>query len=538
MPSRRSGLRAAALAVGASLGAAWDPWTLQVSDLPAVGDDASTCFGAKAATLTSGSVLVVGGATAPSALGGAARTAARKGTRLWDPATNTWSAGPPMNYARELSFVLAFSLAFPRSFVLALSRSFVAHLSLIFCSVSAGTDFGMTQLPDGRVMVAGGTVFLNDGSGYVSYDLSNTVEILDSSASAWEIAAEMTTPRQNVAISALQDGSVVAFGGTNRGDKFAGGLETAERWDPDTLSWSPVHEKMWRGVYGGQAVTCANGSVLLAGSDAGGLIYDPASQSFSGSHAVAPMTTTSRGTFGLVALQNGSLLAAGGFDGNNDLRRAEIYMPAPQNEWVRLADMNYERPGAAATVLQNASVLVVGASDRSAWSLTAELWDPSTWRCYNSAGATDVHGSCDTRSCHRTDDGSGVDLQTCQESCGPPSSGAPSFRCVQDQCVELPGAVGTSRDACEAICGPDRALPCDTAADFELISTSVTAECCDEATESCSAGLPATCNAGCSAVLLPANAACTAQGDYLSEPANSGLKTVFEQAVARCTGGH
>ena len=119
MPSCRSTLCVAALVVSVSLGAAWDPWTLQVSDLPAVGDDASTCFGAKAVTLTNGSVLVVGGATAPGDLNGAARTAARKGTRLWDPATNTWSAGPPMNYARK----------FFRSFV-ALSRSFVAH----FCS--------------------------------------------------------------------------------------------------------------------------------------------------------------------------------------------------------------------------------------------------------------------------------------------------------------------------------------------------------------------------------------------------------------------
>jgi|EP01043_Picozoa_sp_COSAG02_P005259 hypothetical protein len=392
----------------------------------------------------------------------------------------------------------------------------------------------MTQLPDGRVMVAGGTVYLNDGSGYASDALSYTVEILDSSAGAWEMATDMTTLRQDVAISALQDGSVVAFGGTNRGDKFGDGLNTAERWDPETLEWSPIREQMWRGVLGGDAITCANGSVLLAGSDAGGLIYDPASQTFSGSHAIAPMTTSHGTSFALVALQNGSLLAAGGFDGNRNLRRAEIYMPAPQNEWVRLDDLNYERPGAAAAVMQNGSVLVVGASDRSAWSLTAELWDPSTWRCYNS----NEDGSCDTRSCHRTDDGSGVDLKTCQESCGPPSSGAPSFRCVQDKCVELPGAVGTSRDACKAICGPDRALPCGTAADFELISGSVTAECCDEATESCSAGLPTTCNAGCSAALLPASAACTARGGYLSEPANSDLKTIFEQAVARCTGGH
>jgi|EP01043_Picozoa_sp_COSAG02_P005260 hypothetical protein len=136
MLSRRSTLCVAALVV--SVGAAWDPWTLQVSDLPAVGD-ASTCFLAKAATLTNGSVLVVGGATAPGDLNGAARTAARKGTRLWDPATNTWSAGPPMNYARKLF----------RSF-LALFRSFVAHFLLIFCRYRLRDDAVARRPRDGR----------------------------------------------------------------------------------------------------------------------------------------------------------------------------------------------------------------------------------------------------------------------------------------------------------------------------------------------------------------------------------------------------
>ena len=68
--------------------------------------------------------------------------------------------------------------------------------------------------------------------------------------------------------------------------------------------------------------------------------------------------------------------------------------------------------------------------------------------------------------------------------------------------------------------GAENAPPTDAADYFELqISTGswkscsradlasraadVTAECCDEPTEDCSSGMPATCNAGCAAVLVP-----------------------------------
>ena len=38
----------------------------------------------------------------------------------------------------------------------------------------------------------------------------------------------------------------------------------------------------------------------------------------------------------------------------------------------------------------------------------------------------------------------------------------------------------------------------------------ITAECCDEPSETCEDGYPTTCNTGCAAVLLPARASCEA----------------------------
>ena len=59
-------------------------------------------------------------------------------------------------------------------------------------------------------------------------------------------------------------------------------------------------------------------------------------------------------------------------------------------------------------------------------------------------------------------------------------------------------------------------LHCATVADFVKISNDINAECCDEKTESCGGGVPSSCNPGCAAVLVPAYAACTAEGGYLA----------------------
>ena len=76
---------------------------------------------------------------------------------------------------------------------------------------------------------------------------------------------------------------------------------------------------------------------------------------------------------------------------------------------------------------------------------------------------------------------------------------------------------------------------CATAADFSAVSAAVTSECCDEPTESCDEGTPETCNAGCAAVLVPANAACTAKCGFLpSSPTMNHARDIFTAAAAKC----
>ena len=82
--------------------------------------------------------------------------------------------------------------------------------------------------------------------------------------------------------------------------------------------------------------------------------------------------------------------------------------------------------------------------------------------------------------------------------------------------------------------GDAGAPPCTTAANFRIFSWFVTTECCDEKTESCTGGIPQTCNAGCAAVLGPTTRACIAAGGFLKSAEMRATKAVFVKAAAKC----
>ena len=82
------------------------------------------------------------------------------------------------------------------------------------------------------------------------------------------------------------------------------------------------------------------------------------------------------------------------------------------------------------------------------------------------------------------------------------------------------------------------ALPnCTSLAEFNTINKRLTDECCNERSESCATGVPATCNVGCSAVLLPAVQACVNDKDgVLKQQSMVIIKRAFTSAGSKCQG--
>jgi hypothetical protein len=99
---------------------------------------------------------------------------------------------------------------------------------------------------------------------------------------------------------------------------------------------------------------------------------------------VAPLTFA-RAFHGLVALSDGTVLAAGGQSDNNESpwkhgRTAELYNPTTA-AWTRVADMLEVRSGTSLAALPNGKVLVAGGGGdpkRPLWGNTAELYNPKT----------------------------------------------------------------------------------------------------------------------------------------------------------------
>jgi hypothetical protein len=120
-----------------------------------------------------------------------------------------------------------------------------------------------TLLPDGRVLVAGGTAI-----GWTPDAPDAIAEIWDAVSGQWSPAGNLKSVRYDHTASLLPDGRVLVAGGRQSGGG-AGAVGTSEIWDPRTLTWREV------GLlniprFGHRAVVLPGGRVLIAGGSRGG----------------------------------------------------------------------------------------------------------------------------------------------------------------------------------------------------------------------------------------------------------------------------
>ena len=159
-----------------------------------------------ATLLKDGRVLVTGGAN--DELGGQASAT----TEIYDPASNTWTPGPPMANARY--------------------------------------EHTATLLTDGSVLVAGG------------YGGNGTAERYDPLSNTWSSAGAIPGgPRREQVAVRLDDGRVLIAGGADEGFTR---LSSAATYDPNTNSWL-AEPAMASARYGATGTLLPDGRVLVAG---------------------------------------------------------------------------------------------------------------------------------------------------------------------------------------------------------------------------------------------------------------------------------
>ena len=96
-------------------------------------------------------------------------------------------------------------------------------------SMTGRSEFGLSLLPDGRVLMAGGTT--------VGIAGVNVSEIYDPDTGTWSATGDLNQIRMGSVQLLLPDGTVLITGGDQQ---FLTPLASSERFDPSTGSWSVV----------------------------------------------------------------------------------------------------------------------------------------------------------------------------------------------------------------------------------------------------------------------------------------------------------
>jgi len=217
-----------------------------------------------------------------------------------------------------------------------------------------------TKLPNGRVLVVGGTNF----NGNNGYEFHRSAEAYDPATNSWKRVAGMTTARTGHSATLLPDGKVLVVGGLTSDGETSSALSSAELYDPATGQWSFAGAlSVARADHA--ATLLDTGFVLFTGGqhldEFGTTVNLKSAEIYSfetGFGAVQDMAVAHMGHTATL-MQDGSVLVVGGQNEARELQRiAERYVSG--EGWTSAGSLEYQRSDATAHLLPNGSVIVAG----------------------------------------------------------------------------------------------------------------------------------------------------------------------------------
>ena len=231
---------------------------------------------------------------------------------------------------------------------------------------TARTFASATLMGDGRILVTGG------GNTAIGLGLSEAptaiAEAYDPQTNTWQSLASMNVATFSHAHVGLEDGRVLAIGGTL--DDFINGPGTArvEIYDPQADTWELAVEMNVPRARP-RVMTLPDGRILAAGTSQSRYgdpqialsseVFDPEIGTWT---LTSPMTEP-RTNHTLTLLPDGTVLAAGGNDPRETmhvpLASTEIFDPAT-NTWTAGPDLAHARSEHTATLMPDGSILFIG----------------------------------------------------------------------------------------------------------------------------------------------------------------------------------
>jgi hypothetical protein len=182
-----------------------------------------------------------------------------------------------------------------------------------------------TLLPNGKVLVAGGFMYINSGGGFIQVP-TGVAELFDPATNQFTATGQLNTARAEDIAVLLPNGTVLVAAGTNSSNTLEG---TGEIYDPNTGVFTYTSQSMTPTI-NPSAVVLATGKVLITGGQSQASpessqaqLYDYASQNFT---IIQPMVD-GRKFFPLSVLNDGTTLVAGGFGASGSFVNSELYYP-------------------------------------------------------------------------------------------------------------------------------------------------------------------------------------------------------------------
>ena len=240
------------------------------------------------------------------------------------------------------------------------------------------SDHASVRLPDGRVLVAGGT----DGT-----TVLKSAEVFDPSSEKWVSATDMKTARRGHTMTLLQDNKVLVTGGFD--GKAA--LATAEIYDPSSNTWTATLGPMALSHRFHTATLLPDGKVLVAGGVAGPLltadpkateIYTPSTGLFT----AGPALPEARQGHTATLMKDNKVLFIGNSGDNSAAGKVLTYISATpaSSTWSSTSAAGNVRYNHTATVLDTtqSKVLVIGGgvtpNSAEIYDIDANTWTATT----------------------------------------------------------------------------------------------------------------------------------------------------------------
>jgi len=285
------------------------------------------------------------------------------------PSQSGCPSGPPYNGSNHSGAVVLDPVA-----------KSIAQLSVawdMFCN-------GMTMLPDGRVLVNGGTLAYDPFRGI------QKTSLFDPATNSLTDVQSMAHGRWYPTVTLLSDGRVMTFSGA---DENGNSNTTVEIYTVGS-GWSSPVDAGWIPPQYPRMHLLPNGKVFYSGWSPTNMLFNPSGQSWTtvattnfggvrtyGSSVLLPLTPSNNYDPKVLILGGGSPSTA-----TTEL----IDLGASSPAWSWGPDMSQPRIEMDAVILPTGKVLALGGSandeDASTASLNADLYDPGS-NSFSSAGA-------------------------------------------------------------------------------------------------------------------------------------------------------